>query len=90
MIRHIDTSKPQKVYNGDPRNIGEVVVGLGVDLASAMDSLLNYGQVPQLANGSAPVYNGFLEPGDVGFLAPDDFTMLSQGGALAPLKEKDE
>lgn len=90
MLRHVDTSKPKKVYNGDPRNIGEVVVGLGIDLSSAMDSLLNYGQVPQLANSAPPVYNGFLEPGDVGFLARDDFSMLSQGGALAPLEKKDE
>lgn len=89
MIRHIDTSKPKKVYNDDPRNIGEVVIGLGVDLASAMDSLLN-GQVPQLNSATPPVYNGFLEPGDVGFLAVDDFAMLSQGGALAPLKKNEE
>lgn len=89
MIRHVDCSKPQRVYYGDPRNIGEVVVGLGVDLKTAMDNLLN-GQPPQLNAGSPPVYNGFLEPGDVGRLAPDDFTMLSQGGALAPLEKKDE
>lgn len=89
MIRHVDNSKPQKIFGGDPRNIGEVVLGLGVDLKSAMQDLLE-GRPPQLVSSTPPVYNGFLEPGDVGRLAPDDFTMLSQGGALAPLKDKEE
>lgn len=89
MIRHVDTSKTQKFYNGDPRNVGEVITGLGVDLKNAMDSLLE-GKLPQMGVGTPPVYNGFLEPGDVGRLVPDDFTMLSQGGALTPLKDKEE
>lgn len=89
MIRHINVRIPSRVYNGDPRNIGEVVLGLGVDLSKAMDDLLS-GNLPQSSSSTPPVYNGFLDPGDVGSLAPDDFSMLSQGAALAPLKDRDE
>lgn len=89
MYRHVNTSTIRKVYNNDPRNVGEVVEGLGVDLKSAMDSLL-HGSVPQLSAGVSPVYNGFLDPGDVGHLAVDDFELMSQGAALAPLKEEEK
>lgn len=88
MYRHVNTALPRKVYNDDPRNIGEVLEGLGTDLKSAMDELL-HGNVPQVSAGQAPVYNGFLDPGDVGHLAVDDFELMSQGAALAPIK-KDE
>lgn len=72
MIRQINNlKKDDKIYYDDPRNVGEVIPGLAVNLKDIVDT----GIVPP--SGTPPAFNEISDIDNIGFRALDDFAMLS-------------